>query len=247
MKLVSKPIKNRYTNEYINNKIRDGSQYAVKVSGGFHICDPVKTIHIQTVPNIAKFDTTNALQFSFPSHILNSYLSDDNIILSSQTFLQHIDANSILSFGNFENLYSNYQSFVNESLGHMFSNTSLFSSHDSLNTFDKTDLYNLLNSNTYVDGSIVPAFSGNISILNVNNTLQNIQKFNVFGNRTQNSPTEHFMAGDFFYISDGFLVTLKTDLSTQPMYISLLQCENANRNLLNLNKTYTSNLLIYLV
>jgi hypothetical protein len=249
MKLVSKPITNRKNSINHDNK----SQYAVKVSGGFHISDPIKTIQIQTAPNIAKYDITDALQISFPANVLNHLLINDTIILSSEIFLKHINKDSILSFGTFENLYSNYKSFINESLGHMFSNTSLFSkdSNNSLNTFNKSDLLNLLNSNTFVEGNIVSSLTGDIQILEVNKTLQNVHKFNIFGNRTTTSYNNEFIPGDFLYMSEGLSITLKTDISVEPMYLSFINSENANRNMScfneKLNKTYVGNVMLYLV
>lgn len=248
MKLVSKPITHRKNSINHDNK----SQYAVKVSGGFHISDPIKTIQIQTAPNIAKYDITDALQISFPASVLNNLLTNDTIILSSETFLKHINKDSILSFGIFENLYSNYKSFINESFGHMFSNTSLFSkdSNNSLNTFNKSDLLNLLNSNTFVEGNIVSSLTGDIQILEVNKTLQNVYKFNIFGNRTTSYNNE-FIPGDFLYMSEGLSITLKTDISVEPMYLSFINSENANRNMScfneKLNKTYIGNVMLYLV
>lgn len=248
MKLVSKPITNRKYS--INEDKSNKSQYAVKVSGGFHISDPVKTIHIQTAPNIAKYDITDALQISFPANVLNNLLENDTIVLSSETFLKNIDKDSILSFGIFENLYSKYQSFINESFGHMFSNTSLFSSKNKINTFNKSDLLDLLNSKTFVEGNIVSSLTGYIQILEVTKTLQNIKKINIFGNRTLYSNDE-FIPGDFLYMNEGLSITLKTDISVEPMYVSFMNSENANRNIScfneKLNKTYTGNVIIYLV
>jgi len=249
MKLVSKPVTNKKYSINEDNK----SQYAVKVSGGFHISDPIKTIQIQTAPNIAKYDITDALQISFPANVLNSLLNNDIIILSSEIFLKHIDKDSILSFGIFENLYSKYQSFINESFGHMFSTTSLFSkdSNNSLNTFNKTDLLNLLKSNTIVEGNLVSSLTGSIQILEVNKTLQNVHKFNIFGNRTTSYNNDKFIPGDFLYMSGGLSITLKTDISVEPMYLSFINSENANRNIScfneKLNKTYIGNVILYLV
>ena len=246
MKLVYKPNNIKYTNDSNTT----GSQYVIKVSGGFQISDPVKKIHIQTSPNIAKYDITDSLQFLFPANVLNSHLFDDTIIISSETFLENIDKHSILSFGKFENLYCNYQSFIQNKLGHMFSNNSIFS-NDSIQTFDKEELYNLLNSKTCIDGNLQSAFTGEIQICNIHKILKNMHQFNIFGNRTSDVYTDKFIARDMFFIPNGISITLKTDLSIESMYISLLNPENANRNLLdwseNNTKTYTGNLLLYLV
>lgn len=247
MKLVSKPNNKKYRND--SHTI--GSQYAIKVSGGFQISDPIKKIYIQTSPNIAKYDITDSIQFTFPAKVLNSYLFDDTITISSETFLEHIDKHSILSFGKFENLYSNYQSFIQNKLGHMFSNNSVFSVNDSNQTFDKEELYNLLNYKTCIDGNIQSAFTGEIQIVDIHKTLKTMHQFNVFGNRIPDLYTDEFIARDMFFIPNGFSITLKTNLSFESMYISLLNAENANRNILdwseNNTKTYTGNLLLYLV
>jgi hypothetical protein len=75
MKVVSKQSsKPSFISPTKNNNKYEGSQYAIKVSGGFQIADSTKTIHIHNAPNIAKYDTTDALQIAFPAKVLNSLL-----------------------------------------------------------------------------------------------------------------------------------------------------------------------------
>ena len=233
-----------------------GSHYAIKVSGGFQMNDPIKTIHIQTIQNLAKYDMTDALQIAFPTEVLNSFYCDnkDNITISSQIFSQNITPDCILSLGGvFENLYEKYQSFINNKIGHVFSKTSLFSS--SCNTmFDKYTFYDLLTSETIIEGTIQPALTGEFCISDVTETVTNLQKRNVFGNRPYNTNIENlysFIAGDFFFIENGFSITLNTDLLFDSTFISFMQPENADRNQSSWNqssvKTYTGNLLIYLI
>jgi hypothetical protein len=203
-------------------------------------------MHIHTVPNIAKYDITDSLQIVFPAKVLNSCLSNDQIFISSQTLLDHLTPECILSFGNFENLYSNYESFIHDLVGHVFSNTPLFSS---CTKFDKYAFHELLTSVNTEDND---ALTGEIHILDVKKTLANLQEWNVFGNRhpTNTSSTTDFLPGDFFFMNDGFSITLNTDLSLQSMYLSFMDGVNTeNRELWkNLStKTYRTNLLIYLI
>jgi len=245
MKVVSKQSsKPSFISPTKNNNKYEGSQYAIKVSGGFQIADSTKTMHIHTAPNIAKYDITDALQIAFPAKVLNSLLLDDKIYLSSQILLEHLTRDSILSFGVFENLHSKYESFITGKIGHIF-NTSLFSSNVN---FDKHVFYELLTSNMPTES--IAALSGEIRVLDVKQTVNNLQKWNVFGNRTQQTTAE-FIRGDFFFMNDGFSVTLKTDLSIQPMYVSLINADDADKNENEWKKisekTYTANLLIFLV
>lgn len=255
MKLVSKlpsstkPIFRSPTKTEKNKY--EGSQYAIKISGGFHIDNPcAKSMYIHTIPNIAKYDMTDALQIAFSAKVLNSFLNNDQICISSQTLLQQLTPKNILSVGIFENLSSKYESFVNDSLGHVFSNTSLFSSkHPSVD--NKYTFYDLLTSTTLINEN---ALSGEIHILDVKRTLANLQQWNIFGNRNQSIPTNEFIRGDFFFMKDGFSITMKTDLNFQSMYISLMEGEMSNVNQDSIcdwnesfTKTYTGNLLIYLI
>ena len=180
----------------------------------------------------------------------------NNITISSQSFSQNITPDCILSLGGvFENLYEKYQSFINNKIGHAFSKTSLFSSSSSNTIFDKYTLYDLLTSETIMEGTIQPALTGGLFISDVSETVFNLQKWNVFGNRPFNTNIENnihsFIAGDFFFIENGFSITLNTDLTIDSTLVSLMNAENADRNqsswYQSSMKTYTSNLLIYLI
>jgi hypothetical protein len=247
MKLVQKIYQNREPPIIERSDI--GSQYAIKASGGFQIANPSQTIHIKSIPNIAKYDMTDALIISFPANIINSLLIDDTVSITSEIFLQHLKPESFISFGDFENLYCKYESFINGNLcNHMFSN-SIFSK---LEKFDKHTFCNLFHSKTFVDSECVNAFTGDICICDVEKTLQNTHKLNIFGNRTMDTNIE-FVAGDRLFMQDGISITMKTDLNIDPMYISMMsKCgESANRNIMHWDniseKTYVANLLIYLV
>jgi hypothetical protein len=235
MKLVTKIYKNR---EREHGDI--GSQYAIKASGGFQIANPSQTIHIKSVPNIAKYDITYSLQIAFPANILNSLLVDDSITVSSELFLQYLKPESFISFGEFENLYSKYESFINRNLGHMFSN-SIFSNKQ---IFNKYTFCELFHSQTFIGSEFVNAFTGDICIYDVEKTLRNTQKLNIFGNRTMDTECE-FVAGDRLFMPNGISITLKTDLDVEPFYVSMTG-KSANINDW-FEKTYTADLLIYLV
>jgi hypothetical protein len=251
MKLVTKSVKSRNFEQSIKSQQNkyEGSQYAVKLAGGFQISDPIKKVTVKTVPNIAKYDITDSLQIAFPAQVLNSLENEDKIIVSSQSLLDNLKEDSIISFGSFENLYSKYESFINASLGHMFSNTSLFSSNYN-SKFDNKTFYELLNSKTMNHEN---ALTGDIHIFDVKRTLDNIEKLNIFGNRTAKLNGQQFVAGDFLFMKNGLSITLKTDLSIQNMYLSLQKydIDSANRNKSDWNdkftKTYCGDLLIYLV
>jgi len=258
MKLVTKIVNHRNQSYHVPTGKYEGSYYAVKTNGGFHISNPMKSITMETIPNLAKYDITDALQIAFPAIIFASFVNNDQIHISAETFLQHLDTTSILSLGSFENLYSNYESFINDTVGNIFSHTSLFSSESQAMmkpTFDKTSFFQLLTSTSLTNGEICNAFSGEMAVFNVEKTLADIQRLNLFGNRNTGL-VDQFIPGDFFYLKDGFSITLRTDLSLQPMYFSFINGkekkeDSANRNIALWDeaciKTYTGDLLIYLV
>ena len=236
-------------------KILTGSHYAINVSGGFQLNEPIKTIHIETIQNVSKHDITDCLQIAFPTEIINYfYNSQDNITISSQIFAQNITPNCILSLGSvFENLYEKYQSFINNNIGNVLSKTTLFSP-SSTTIFDKYTFHDLVTSETIIEGTVQSTLTGDLCISNVNETVANIKKWNIFENRPYNTPTDTlqpFIAGDLFFIENGFSITLKTDLTIDSTFVSLMNAENADRNQSSWSqmsvKTYTSNLLIYLI
>jgi len=227
---------------------KTGSQYAIKASGGFQISNPTKTIHIKSIQNIAKYDITDSLQIVFPANIINSLIVNDNIVISPQIFLDNLNRDSFISMGIFENLYSKYESFINENLGNMFSNSELFSSNKK---FDNNSLYDLFTSKTIFNTEVVDALTGNICIFDISKTLHNTQMLNIFGNRN-NRNSDLFIPGDCFFMQNGISITLQTDLDIVPMYVSLINSEEcANRNIIDWSeistKTFAGNLFIYLV
>jgi len=228
---------------------KTGSQYAIKASGGFQISNPTKTIHIHSIPNIAKYDVTNSLQIAFPANIINSLVLNDSIVITPEIFLDNLNINSFISFGIFENLYSKYESFIDENLGNMFSNSSLFSCQNK--KFDKNTIYDLFTSKTIYNNEYINALNGNIKISDVSNTLQNISKMNIFGNRNSVN-SDLFIPGDCFFMQNGISITLQTEIDIEPIYISLINSQEcANRNISHWNeiseKTFTGNLFIYLI
>jgi hypothetical protein len=228
---------------------KTGSQYAIKASGGFQISNPTKTIHIQSIPNIAKYDITDSLQILFPANIINSLILNNTLVITPEIFLDNLNEKSFISFGIFENLYSKYESFINDNLGHMFSNSSLFSSNKK---FDNNSFYDLFTSKTIVDNEFVNALKGNIKIMDVSNILQNIQKLNIFGNRSINENTDLFIPGDCFFMQNGISITLKTDLDVEPMFVSFIKSKDCANRIINdwdkkSTKSYCGNLFIYLV
>lgn len=216
-----------------------GSQYAIMGTGGFQMSDSVKQIKLQSVPNVAKVDVSLAAQFLFPSDVLNTLLqtipSDQDILrISSETFLSNIRTpDSILSVGNFENLFEKYTDDVQSKMGVPFKYSSIFSTstQESGRIFNAKTLYDLLQGSIANElGEIVPALTGEILLLDVSRTLSDIRSMNLFANgggvsrgSGDNKINKMFMPGDLIYISDGISITMTTDLSVKTDILSILQ------------------------
>ena len=208
-----------------------GSQYAIMGTGGFQMADSAKQIKLQSVPNVAKIDVSLAAQFLFPSDVLNTLLqsnpSDQNILrISSETFLSNIlSPDSILSVGNFENLFEKYTDDVQSKMGVPFKYSSIFSisTQESGRIFNAKSLYDLLQGCLASElGEIVPALTGEILLLDVSRTLSDIRRMNLFANVGASS-RNRFMPGDLIYVSDGISITMTTDLSVKTDILSILQ------------------------
>jgi hypothetical protein len=212
-----------------------GSQYAIMGTGGFQIADSTRQIKMQGVPHVAKVDVTLATQFLFPSDILNQLFANESlssssssIRISSDLFLSNISSDSVVSVGNFENLFQNYAEFVQQKMGHPFKYNSLFDTGTQATTrvFNTRSFYDLLQGSR-VDslGNVVPALNGEILLLDVSRTLADIRLMNVFGNSNSSNTgsVTIFLPGDLIYISDGFSIEMTTTLSTKVDILGILQ------------------------
>lgn len=238
-----------------------GSQYAIIGSGGFQLADSVQKIKLQSIPNVAKIDSTLAAQFLFPSDVLNTLLqtipSDQDILrISSELFLSNIQSpDSILSIGCFENLFQKYTEKVQSKMGVPFKYTSIFSTTTQQNAhvFNAKSMYDLLQGSMMDDlGHMVPALTGEILLLDVSRTLADIRRMNIFGNGVDDAK---FMPGDLIYVCDGISITMTTDLSVKTDILSLLQkrfsCDvdiiPTKESLCGFNNTVSSSIMLRLV
>ena len=207
-----------------------GSQYAIIGSGGFQLADSVQKIKLQSVPNVAKIDVSLATQLLFPSDVLNTLLQNtenDILRISSETFLSNIlSPDSILSVGNFENLFEKYTDEVQSKMGVPFKYNSIFSTstQESARIFNAKSLYDVLQGNLANElGEIVPTLTGEILLLDVSRTLAEIRRMNIFAGSRESGDNKIFMPGDLIYVSDGISITMTTDLSVKTDILSILQ------------------------
>jgi len=238
-----------------------GSQYAMIGAGGFQLADSTRKIKMQGVPNVAKIDVSLATQFLFPSQVLNQLMEmnqeTDQLRISSEIFLSNITTESILSLGNFENLFENYTEFVQTKTGHLFRSMPLFdtTSQETMRIFNNASLYHLLQGSRINEfGAMESALSGDIVLFDISRTLPTIRKLNLFVNSVP-SAIHVFLPGDLIFVNDGFSIMMNTNVSSHTDFLSVLKQRilhtksnaKVNMNSFDLSNRYTSSLLLRLV
>jgi len=222
-----------------------GSQYAIIGSGGFQLADSSRKIKMQGIPNISKIDVTLATQFLFPSDVLNSLFQThynkeiDQLRITSETFLSTLTKDSILSLGEFENLFGNYANFVQTKMGHLFTSSPVFTDNTPKHMYSTTFLELLQGSRVDEFGTTCGALSGEIILFDISRTLQHIRNMNVFGNAvyTYNDAAVdgglpgnlRFLPGDLLYVENGLAITMNTGLTAKTDIIRVLE-QKINKN-----------------
>lgn len=248
MNILNPKISKIYETPNTNLKhIYTGSHYAISATGGFSLLESVQKLKINTINGICKCDTTNAIQILFPTHVINAHIFENRVIISSELFSNSITRDSIVSIGNTEEIYSDYLSNINETMGHHFNNSLLNSSSSSSSSCPTETIYNsLLNSES---------IKGEILLLDVEETLKKIKEINVFRNRSSfiDSNFNNFVAGDLIYVENGISIGLLLNMNYSISIYELLkkniniQCEKNIENINMFEKQYQTGILLRLI
>jgi len=141
-------------------------------------------------------------------------LRDEVLDITTTEFLYNVDASSVITMGAMSTLYSDYLETINTYFGsHIVLNSSIFNINGGV--FDASAFIHLINGGTFgINGSFVSDFQGGITVYNMNDKLRHATDRNIFGNRTPGvtQVTEGIIAGDMFYVPDGFTVTLRLNI-----------------------------------
>ena len=221
-----------------NGNAYEGRYYAYEATGGFEFERGVGAAVITPSGEVIKYDMTNSLQVHFPLSVLADKLGDydascaqfevDEITINALDFKTAVDLSSeIISVGLYENLYTNFNSLLNNYFNMPHGVTSLFTVDSSYNSdnlgnanpannnaFNKQSVIDLMNysakdaSGRYVDG-----ISGSIKISRINAMLIHAVDKNPFNNRPSGATVaDGFKEHDLIYVPTGTTVTLVADI-----------------------------------
>ncbi len=141
-------------------------------------------------------------------------LVDDVLDITSQEFIDTINASSVVSMGKMSTLYSDFLETINTYFGSpIIVNNNIFNINNGV--FDASAFVHLINGGNFnINGSFVSDFSGEIHVYDINSKLRNAFKRNLFNNRTGTNykVNDGFVDGDLIYVPDGMTVTLKLDI-----------------------------------
>jgi len=258
-------MKSKQYNIYQLNpkKIYNGSHYAITGNGGFSIKESY-AMKLSPIQQIGKYDMTNAVQVLFPASLLNDLIGEFNeltkefnineVTISAEQFLYTVQQEDIVSVGEFNSMYYDYQRYINANFGRTMNNYSLFTtdSQREFNNgiFDKTCLYSTLHEKiTDSSGVIKEALDGYIEIKEISKMLIKINELDLFGNR-QSQDIYRFIDGDLIYIPYGIHIKLDTEMTLDLALLPILENEfniNNEQSDITLGKEYQSALLLRLI
>ena len=188
----------------------DGSHYAITGSGSFEI-NTSSSIKLVPVSQFGKYDFTNALQVLMKRDFFNSKIgvfesslnafSNDNIQITTTDFL--LTEEQIVSLGSLETIYLDFKTYVHDYFNVPYGINMFQDNMDQTSIFDKFEFCKLLRDQQ---------FTGQITILEINQILKKLMEFNICGNRNGNECLEYgFIDGDLFYIRNGISILLNID------------------------------------
>jgi len=233
-----------------DNGIFVGRFYAFNASGGFMVSQGFNQIQLASSNALVQYDVSGAIQLRFSARTLNKKLSimkdSSNIDVVEALYDPHTDllsidtvkicgcdltdginANSVISVGMLQYLYSDFKQAVGAYFGDPDGFASLFSQASDFDinnggVFDASAFVQVINSSQFsMEGSFVSDLSGHVAIENINETLKYVVDSNIFQNRFPNANktnygvVDGFMAGDLIFIPKGFTITLSLDIQAE--------------------------------
>lgn len=195
----------------------DGSHYAITGSGGFEI-NTSSSMKLVPISHFGKFDFTNALQVLIKRDLFNSKLggfdfssnlfSQDNLLITTTDFL--LTEQQIVSLGSLETIYMDFKTYVHDYFNVPYGISIFQDNIDETSIFDKVEFCKLLREQH---------FTGQITILEINEILKKLMEYNICGNRNGNENIcEGFIDGDLFYIRNGISILLNIDYGISQTY-----------------------------
>lgn len=213
-------------NKLAQNVAYTGVVLAFPASGSLTITKSLPAVTMSPSTILVSSDVSGSLQINVPlSYFIinsatgsNGKLTTDFIDFSANSIKTIINANisSIASVGSLSNLFLTYDNYV----ASYFGNTNSFTLG-----FDLSNNPTSYDTNGYIDGfttasnrilttsqviTLLSDLSGSLKIDNLTSLLTYVCNENTFNNRTNDTFSSGFKAGDLIYFKDGIQINLKT-------------------------------------
>jgi hypothetical protein len=218
-----------------------GLFYAYEASGGFVFEQGVGSTEIFPYMDINRYDVTNSLQIKFDVRTFNQKIDlfkdasnigiintaydpssesfpIDQITISASEFYSAVRVQDIISVGFYNNMYSNFQTLLNNYFGFPQGFNTLFTvtvNNVSMNNgvFDASAMFNLMNySPLDASGQYVNTMTGSITVKHLNALLRYACEHNPLNNRDENTAADGFIENDLIYVPTGTTVTLVANI-----------------------------------
>jgi len=234
----------------VSNGVHFNRSYAFNAAGGFNVNQTINQINLAEVNALAQYDVSGCVQVKFSSRTLNTKLSimkdstnidvvealydpqtdlllTDSINLCTCDFIDGINAESVISVGQLQYLYSDFMYTVGAYFGDPNGFSSLFSLVNDFDInnggiFDANAFIQVVNSSQFtMEGSFISDLSGQVTISDINKTLRYALDGNVFENRFPSDNklnygvVDGFIAGDLIFIPEGFTITLSLNIQQE--------------------------------
>lgn len=223
-------------NDATHTGVYSTSVYALAASGGFTMERRFADIEQYTPTAPVHIDVTDAIQIMMDVSTFNTKLgafnsvtdtfANNSVSISSAELISGVTKGAqVFSVGKYQNMYSDFASYVSSYFGYVGGFSSLFTGAsefaiDTDNHFDGASFVRLLNAETVdASGRYISDLSGSITIGSITEILRYAVDANVFGNRDPSvnnwGIADKFQPGDLIWVPTGTTVTLKLGIDAE--------------------------------
>ena len=214
-----------------------GYYYVFEATGNLSVKQNLNPVTLTQSNLLGNDDISGSLQIKVPLSLFQlpslnvvdgNFINDTNIISAGRISSVITNANKIVSLGYIEDLYINYNNYVNAYFGNTtgftpnFTSNIIGGSYDNSYNNSKVTAQNIVDLfSTTMHG--IEGLSGSLTISNLTNLLKYVCSANPFGNRGVGSNITFengFQAGDLIFFKSGVTITLKTKINNNSVFLT---------------------------
>jgi len=214
-----------------------GYYYVFEATGTLSVNQNLKPVTLAQSNLLGNDDISGSLQIKVPLSLFQlpslnvvdgQFINDSNTIQAGQISSAITNANKIVSLGYIEDLYINYNNYVNAYFGNTTGFTPNFTSDIIGGSYDNSynnskvtaqNIVDLFHTTSYgIEGLV-----GSLTIGNLTNLLKYVCSADPFGNRGVGSNKtfqDGFQAGDLIFFKSGVTITLKTKINNNSVLLT---------------------------